>query len=183
MNSEVTWVLVSSRTQVQPQITLDPDYPSGYLSVSYHYAVKLSSNVVSDSNDENNFPHKLLLTYTKVSRLRKAFASNSSASIKLSKIQLQKIGQSGEFLDRLLGPLLKPRLPLMKNVLKQLAKRVLIALRLTAAASATDAAIHKKMFGSGHPTDLASRTATLIILNEEMNDIMKIVKHLKNLVY
>ena len=63
----------------------------------------------------------------------------------------------------------------MKNVLKPLAKSVLIPLGLTAAASATDAAIHKKMFGSGMcPSDLAKQ-ATLIISNEEINDIMKIV--------
>ena len=63
----------------------------------------------------------------------------------------------------------------MKNVLKPLAKSVLIPLGLTAAASATDAAIHKKMFGSGmRPSDLAKQ-ATLIISNEEINDIMKIV--------
>ena len=47
--------------------------------------LKLSSNVVGDSNDENNFPHKLLLTKTQVSRLRKTFANNSSANIKLSR--------------------------------------------------------------------------------------------------
>ena len=110
---------------------------------------ELSSNVVGDSNDENNFPHKLLLTNTQVSKPRKAFANNSSANKKLSKTQLHKIGQSGGFLDRLFGPLLKTGLLLMKNVLKPLAKSVLISLRLTAAASATDAAIHKKMFGSG----------------------------------
>ena len=63
----------------------------------------------------------------------------------------------------------------MKNVLKPLTKSVLIPLGLTTAASATDAAIHKKMFESGRPFDLASRTATLIISNEEMN-IMKIVR-------
>ena len=62
----------------------------------------------------------------------------------------------------------------MKNVLKLLAKSVFITLGLTVAASATDAAIHKKMFESG---------ITTIISNEEMNDIMKIVNHLKNLVY
>ena len=62
-------------------------------------------------------------------------------------------------------------MPLIGNVLKPLAKSVLISLGLTAAASATDAAIHKKMFGS--------RTTTLIISNEEMNDIMKIVKSLE----
>ena len=41
--------------------------------------LKLLSNVVGDYNDENNFPHKLLLTDTQVSRLRKAFENNSSA--------------------------------------------------------------------------------------------------------
>ena len=106
--------------------------------------MKLSSNVIGDSNDENNFPHKLSLTNTQVSRLRKAFANNSSANIKSSKTQLHKIGQSGGFSGRLLGRLLKTGLPLMKNVFKPLAKSVLIPLGLTAAAAlATDAAIHK----------------------------------------
>ena len=49
--------------------------------------LKLSSNVVGDSNDENNFPHKLLLTNTQVSKLRKTFANDSSVNIKLSKPQ------------------------------------------------------------------------------------------------
>ena len=88
----------------------------------------------------------MLLTNTQVSRLRKAFANNSSAYIKL-KTQLHKIKQLGGFLGRLLGPLLKTILALMKNLLKPLAKIVLIPLGLTAAL-ATDAAIHKKMFGS-----------------------------------
>ena len=65
--------------------------------------LKISSNVVGDSNDENNFPHKLLLTNAQVLKLRKAFANNSSANIKLSKTQLHKIGQSGGFLGRFLG--------------------------------------------------------------------------------
>ena len=111
--------------------------------------LKLSSKVVGASNDENNFPHKLLLINTQVSKLRKVFANNSSANIKLSKTQLHKIGQSGGFLGRLLGPLLETGLPLRKNVLKPSAKSVLIPLGLTAAASRTDAAIYKKMFGSG----------------------------------
>ena len=81
---------------------------------------------------------------------------------------MQKIGQSRGFLDRLLGPLLKTGLPLIGNALKPIAKRVLIPLVLTATASTTDAAINKKMFGSG--------TKTLIISNEEMNDIMKRIK-------
>ena len=55
--------------------------------------LKVSSNVVGDSNDENNFSHKLLLSNTQILRTRKAFANNSSANIKLSKTQLHKIGQ------------------------------------------------------------------------------------------
>ena len=81
---------------------------------------------------------------------------------------MNKIGQSGGFLDRLLGLLLKTGLPLMKNVLKPLDKNVLILLGLTAAAAATDAAIYKKMFKSDN--------TTLIISNKKMNDIMKISK-------
>ena len=132
--------------------------------------LKLSSNAVNDSNNENIFPHKLLLANTQVSRLCKAFANNYSANVKLSKTQLHKTGQAGGFLGRFLGPLLKTGLPLMKNVLKPLAKNVLIPLGLTEAASATGATIHKKMFKSG--------TATLIISNEELNDIMKIIGYI-----
>ena len=67
----------------------------------------------------------------------------------------------------------------MKNLLKPLAVSVLIQLGLTAAASATDATIHKKIFGSGHLSNLALHTRTLIILNEKMNDVIKIVKSLE----
>ena len=65
--------------------------------------LKISSNVVGDSNDENNFSHKLLLTNTQVLKLRKGFVTGSSANIKLSKTQLHKIGQSEGFLGKLLG--------------------------------------------------------------------------------
>ena len=106
--------------------------------------MKNFSNVFGDSNDENNFLHKLLLTNIQVSRLRKAFANGSSANIKLTKTQLHKTRQSGGFLGRLLGPLLKAGLPLIGNVLKPSAKSVLIPLWLTAPALTTDAAIHKK---------------------------------------
>ena len=107
--------------------------------------LKLSWNVVGDSNDETHFPHKLLLTNTLVLRNRKAFSNNSSAYTKLSKTQLYKMGQSGGLLGRLLGPLQKT--DLMKNVLKQLGKSVLISLGLTVAASTTYTAIHKKCLG------------------------------------
>ena len=125
--------------------------------------MKLSSNVVGHSNDENNFPHKLLLTNTQVLKLREALANGSSAHIKLSKTQVHKIGQSGVFLGILLGPILKTGFPLMKNVLKPLAKNVLIPLGLTAAAAATDAASQKKIFGQS--------MTTLIILIEESLEV------------
>ena len=71
--------------------------------------LKILLNVVGDSHDENNFPHNLLLTNTQVSKLRKAFANNSSANIKLSKTLLHKTGQSEGFLGRRLGPLPKQK--------------------------------------------------------------------------
>ena len=114
--------------------------------------LKISSNVVGDSNNKNNFLRKLLLTNTQVLRLRKAFANTSSANIKLSKTQLHKIGKSGRFLGRISRPLLKTRYPLIGNILTPLAKSVLIPLGLTAATSATDTATYKKMFGSGNTT-------------------------------
>ena len=90
--------------------------------------------------------------------------NNMSTDTELSKAQISKIIQSGGFLGRLLGPLLKTGLPLIKYVIKPLAKSVLIPLGLTAATSEADAAIQKKILGSG--------TTTLIISDEEMNDII-----------
>ena len=137
--------------------------------------LRLSSNMVGNSNDNTNFPHELLLTNRQVANIRKAFAKNTSIDIKLSKTQLSKMIQSGGFLVRLLGPLLKTGLPLMKSVIKPLAKSVLIPLGLTAAVSAADAGIHKKILGSGH-----NYNTTLIISNDEMDDILKIVKSLED---
>ena len=67
-----------------------------------------------------------------------------STDLKLSQAQISNIIKSGGFLGRLLGPLLKTGLPSIKNVIKPLAKSVLIPLGITAAASAADAGIHKK---------------------------------------
>ena len=89
---------------------------SGIKEIGTEVTLKISSNVVGHSNDKNNFPHKLLLTNTQISKLRKAFANNSSANIKLLKTQLYKIKKSGEFVGRLLGPLVKSGLPLIGNV-------------------------------------------------------------------
>ena len=99
---------------------------------------KISLNVGGDSNDENNFPHKLLST-------NKQASNGSSANVKLSKTQSHKMG--------LLGPLLKPRLPLIGNALKILPVSISLGL---IAASATDAAIQKKMFRSGSTTLIIS---------------------------
>ena len=109
--------------------------------------LKLSSNAAGDSNNKSNFPYNLLLANTQVSNLRKVFANNSATNIKLSKTQLHKIGQSGGFLGRRLEPLLKTRLPLIENVLKPLAKSVLVRLGLAAAASATNLTIHQNNLG------------------------------------
>ena len=108
--------------------------------------LRLSSNMVGNSDDEANFPHNLLLTNRQVANLWKAFANNLSADIKPSKTQLSKMIQSGEFLGRLLGPLKKAGLPLMKKVIKLLGKNVLIPLGLTAAVSAAVVGTHTKKF-------------------------------------
>ena len=80
-------------------------------------------------------------------KLRSAFNNNMLTDLKLSKAQISKIIQSGGFLGRLFGVLLKTGLPLIKNLIKPLAKSALIPLGLTAAASAADAGIHKNNIG------------------------------------
>ena len=92
----------------------------------------------------NNLPHELLLTTRQTTKLRNAIENNMSTDIKLSKAQISKIIKSGGFLGKRLVPLIKTGLPLIKNVIKPLAKSVLIQLGLTAAASAADAGIQKK---------------------------------------
>ena len=127
--------------------------------------------MIGGSNGETNVPHKLLLTDKHVSKLHKAFPNNLSAKTNLSETWLFTIGQSGGFLGILLSALLKPGLSLMKNLLKLLAKSVLRLLGLTAAESTADACIQGKTFGLG--------IAKLINLNNEMEDIIDIVKYLE----
>ena len=112
--------------------------------------------------NSDNLPHELLLT-RQTTELRNAIENNMSTDIKLSKAQISKIIQSGGFLGKLLGPLLKTVLPLLRSVIKPLG-----LLGLTALSSAIDAGVQKKIYGSG--------TTTLVISNEEMNYIIKIVK-------
>ena len=122
--------------------------------------------MVGNSSNETNFPHKLLLTNRKILSLRKAFNNHTSADIKFSKTQLTKMQQGG-FL-RFLAPLLKSGLPLLKSAIKPLGM-----LGLTAAASATDVAINKKILGPGNHI-------TLIISDDDMQDLLKIVKSLED---
>ena len=140
--------------------------------------IRLSPNMIGDSNDKTNFPHELLLTGRQVSSICKTFSNNSSVDIKFSKTQLSKMIQSGGFWGKLLGPLLKTGLPLIKNVITPLAKSVLIPLGLTAAAAAADAEIHKKILGPGrHSSSASHNTATLVISKKDMEDLIrKIVK-------
>ena len=100
--------------------------------------LRLSSNMIGNSDDETDFSHKLLLTNKQVANLRKAFANHRSADIKLSKAQLTKMKKGG-FL-RPLAPLLKSGSPLLKSLIKLLGM-----LGLTAAAPAADVAVHKKV--------------------------------------
>ena len=111
---------------------------------------RLSSNMIGTSDDETNFPDKLLLINRQGANLLKAFTNNLSDNFKLSKTQLSEITQSGWFCDKLHGPLLKKTCHQWKTCLDHYLKlaisyfQVLISLGLTAVASETDAGLHKK---------------------------------------
>ena len=117
--------------------------------------------------NKDELPHELLLTTRQNTKLRNAINNNLATDIKLSKAQIKKLIQSGGFFGKLLsklaGPLMKAALPLAKNVLAPLG--------LTAAVSAIDGSIQKKIHGSG---------IKLVIKEEDMNDIMKIIEALEN---
>ena len=117
--------------------------------------------------NKDEVSHELLLTTRQNTKLRNALNYNSATDIKLSKAQIKKLIQSGDFLGKLLsklaGPLMKVAMPLAKNVLAPLS--------LTAAMSAIDGSIQKKIHGSG---------IKLIIEEEDMQDIIKIIKELEN---
>ena len=110
--------------------------------------MRLSSNMIRNYDDETNVPDNSLLTNRQVSSLHKAFANYLSTNIKLPKTKLSRMIKPGGFLIRFLGPLPKTGLPLMRNVIKPLAKGVLVPLGLTAAALTADAGIHKKVLVS-----------------------------------
>ena len=118
--------------------------------------------------NKEDLPHELLLTIRQNTKLRNAISNNMATDIKLSKTQIKKMIQSGGFLGKLLsklaGPLMKVAMPLAINVLAPLG--------LTAAISAIDGSIQKEIHGSG--------ATKLIIENEVMNDIIKIIEALEN---
>ena len=123
--------------------------------------------------NKDEHAHELLLTTRQNTKLRNALNNNSATDIKLSKTQIKKIIQTGGFLGRLLsklgGPLMKVALPLAKNVLAPL--------DLTAAMSAIDGSTQKKIHGSGATKGAGVK---LIIEQEDMKGIMKIIKALEN---
>ena len=133
------------------------------LKTAVKYKTETTLRMSLNMFDGNYLPHELLLATRQKMRLRNAFNNNISTNLKLSKAQISKIipseGFLGSLLRKLEGPLMKVTIPLAKNVLASLG--------ITAAASAIDAGIQKKIHGSG--------TTNLIILNKEMNDMMKIV--------
>ena len=134
-------------------------------------AVKNKQGTILRVNDEifneNNLSHELLLTTRQTTKLRNAIENNLQTDIKLRKTQISKIIQSGGFLGKILGSLLKTELPLLKSVIKPLG-----LLGLTVTSSAIDLGVQKKIYGSG--------TTTLVVSSEEMNDIMKIVQALED---
>ena len=117
--------------------------------------------------NKEDLPHELLLTTRQSTKLRNAINNNLATDIELSKAQIKKLIQSGGFLGKLLsklaGPLMKVVMPLAKNVLAPLG--------LTAAMSAIDGSIQKKIHGAG---------VKLIIEEEDMKDTMKIIEALEN---
>ena len=117
--------------------------------------------------NKDELPHELLLTTRQSTKLRNAINNNMAPDLKLSKAQIKKLIQSGGFLGKLLsklaGPLMKVVMPLAKNVLAPLG--------LPAAMSAIDGSIQKKMRGEG---------VKLVIEQEDMNDIIKIIEALEN---
>ena len=140
-------------------------------AVKSNEGTTLRSDIKNFNKDE--LPHELLLTTRQNTKLRNAINNNLATDIKLSKSQIKKLIQSGGFLGKLLsklaGPLMKVVMPLAKNVLAPLG--------LTAAMSAIDGNIQKNMRGDGATKGAGIK---LIIEQEDMNDIMKIIEALEN---
>ena len=125
--------------------------------------MNLSSNLIGSSNDKTNFPHKLLLTDTQVSKIRTVFANGSSANIKLSKTQLSKIVQLGGVLGDI---------PIFGNILSSVAEKG------TDIARNLGEKILDKQIDRVNKEYILGSGITLTI--NEMRDIMKVIKSLEN---
>ena len=132
--------------------------------------------IINKKINKEDLPHELFLTQQQTTKLRNKIENNMSADIKLSRTQIRKMDQFGGFLGRLLGRfLIKPATKILPKLIKpaiSVGKNISAPLGLSAAVSATDAAIQKKIYGSG--------ITTLVISNEELNDIMKIIQALED---
>ena len=150
-------------TKVNVKLT-NPQLSKLKKAVKNNDSATLRISIKNFNKDE--LPHDLLLTTRQSAKLRNAISNNMATDLKLSKAQIKRLIQSGGFLGKLLsklaGPLIKVAMPLAKNVLATLG--------LTAAMSAIDGSIQKKINGSG---------VKLIIEQEDMNDIMKITEVLE----
>ena len=125
--------------------------------------MNLSSNLIGSSNDKTNFPHKLLLTDTQVSKIRTVFANGSSVNIKLSKTQLSKIVQLGGVLGDI---------PIFGNILSSVAEKG------TDIARNLGEKILDKQIDRVNKEYILGSGITLTI--NEMRDIMKVIKSLEN---
>ena len=120
--------------------------------------------------DGNDLSRELLLTARQKTKLRNALNNNMSTDINLSKAQISKIIQS-----RVFRIIIKKTSRSINESSSSFGKNILAPLGITAAASAIDAGIQKKIHGSGRPS-----STSLIISNKEMNDIMKIAQALED---
>ena len=166
-DSTIYWVLEKSRETILEFCTFLTNVQLNKIKKAVKSNEGATLRLGIRNFNKNETPHELLLTTRQNTKLRNALNNNSATDIKLSKAQIKKIIQSGGFLGKLLsklvGPLMKVALPLAKNVLALLG--------LTAAMSAIDGSIKKKIHVSG---------VKLIIEQGDMNDIMKIIKALEN---
>ena len=125
--------------------------------------------MISNTANEVNFLHKSVLTNGKIPSLCKTFTYNLSANMKLSTTHFSKKIHVGEFPGINIGTLMKAGLPLIKNIIKPLAKSLPVPLRLTAAAPPPDASFLQII--------LVSRTTPFTISNKEKEDIKKIIRY------
>ena len=128
--------------------------------------LRLSSNVIGNSDDETNFPHKLLLTNRQFANLRKAFANHTSTDVKLSKAQLTKIAKRRVF--KIFNTIIKIRIAFIK-----ICNYTLGCARSNCCWISNRCKNKHKIIGSGNHT-------TLIISNDDMQDLLKRVKSLED---